>query len=312
MEKVNVTFFGSTSDSVIVLEALSAFASPTYKLEIVAVVTQPPRAIGRKQIITPTPVELWAKKHAYPVLSFASSSENQSLYESEATVIDTLQPFGADLLISASYGQKIPTKTIGEAKFGGLNVHPSLLPRWRGADPVPWAILSGDQQTGVSVITLSEAFDEGKIIAQKKLPITPKDTSEPLRKHLFEIGALLLIESLPQVLSGKDVGKSQAKSGTPYARRFSRDDGFEPWDMIQKAQEDSTEATRIERKFRAFTPWPGVWTKITVHNEEKRLKILACHIENDLLAIDTVQLEGKNEAPYSQFKNAYLPLSQTS
>ena len=142
-------------------------------------------------------MEIWAKDNTIPILTFSSDSTTSSLYENEQTVIDTLAPFKAELLISACYGQKIPNAAITSARHGGLNVHPSLLPRWRGADPVPWAILSGDHQTGVTVVTLSDAFDEGKIIAQKKLPITNKDFSDPLRTKLFTLGAYLLIDSLP-------------------------------------------------------------------------------------------------------------------
>lgn len=255
---MNIIFFGSTSDSVIVLEKLSG---------VVAVVTQPPKPVGRKHIITPTPVEHWAKEKGLTVLYVPSE----------------LESFKADLLVTASYGEKIPIKTISDATYGGLNVHPSLLPRWRGADPVPWAILSGDHQIGVSVITISEEFDEGKIIAQKKLPITPEDTTDPLRARLFEIGAQLLSEVLLKGLPFK--GSPQEKSDTPYARRLTRDDGFEPWEKIM----DPKEAERIDRKFRAFHPWPGLWTL----RDGKRFKILACHLDNGLLVLDTVQWEGK-------------------
>jgi methionyl-tRNA formyltransferase len=297
MNPIKTIFFGSTDDSLLIATALSSL--PT--IQIVAVVTQPPRPVGRSQTITPTPIEVWARKHNFPVLSFASDATNSSFYADEQVVVDSLMPFQAELLVSASYGQKIPTPTITGARLGGLNVHPSLLPRWRGADPVPWAILSGDHQTGVSVITLSEAFDEGKIIAQKKFPITLNDTTDPLRHTLFEHGAALLTESLPDYVSGKNKGKAQEKSGTPYARRLTREDGFEPWEAIQKGFTDETQATQIDQKFRAFTPWPGLWTTIN-----KRVKIIACHLENNLLVLDTVQMEGKTPVSFAQFQTAYL------
>lgn len=265
---MNIIFFGSTSDSVLVLEKLT---------HVIAVVTQPPRPVGRKHIVTPTPVETWAKEKHIPVLYVPSE----------------LESFKADLLVSASYGEKIPTKTITDAKYGGLNVHPSLLPRWRGADPVPWAILSGDHQIGVTVITLSEDFDEGKIIAQKKLSITAKDTSDPLRTKLFEIGAQLLVEILKSIGDALQGEVLQGVAPTPYARRFTREDGFEPWEKII----DPNEAIRIERKFRAFHPWPGLWTI----KDRKRLKILACHLESDLLVLDQIQWEGKK--PLDMSKN---------
>ena len=277
---MNIIFFGSTADSILVLSRLKG---------IVCVVTQPPRPIGRKQIVTPTPVEEWAKLQKIPVLSFPHNNEKPWLFENEQTVVDTLAPFKADLLISASFGQKIPMKSIRSAKFGGLNVHPSLLPKWRGADPVPWAILSGDHQTGVTIVTLEEAFDEGKIIAQQKYPITDTDTSDPLRTKLFELGAELLINNLSDYSSGKNTGKPQKTTESPYARRMTRDDGFIPWEEFQPEL--------LDRKLRALNPWPGIWTKIN----NKRLKLIA--LQPNVI----VQLEGKKPVAFEQFKKAYLP-----
>jgi methionyl-tRNA formyltransferase len=279
---MNIIFFGSTTDSLIVAEKLLTHT-------IAAVVTQPPRPVGREHTITPTPVEIWAKKHALPLVSFSSDPTTPWQYENEQTVIDTLSPFRADLLVSASYGQKIPTDTIEAARYGGLNVHPSLLPRWRGADPVPWAILSGDHQIGVTVVTISDQFDEGKIIAQKKLPILDSDLSDPLRTKLFTIGADLLMDALTFTTKGT----SQKESGTPYARKFTRQDGFEPWEKIT----DPNEAERINRKYRALHPWPGLWTLF----QDKRLKILAFDTTPTL-----VQLEGKQPVSFAQFSQAYL------
>ncbi|MEK7543254.1 MAG: methionyl-tRNA formyltransferase [Patescibacteria group bacterium] len=307
---VRLIFFGSTDDSVIVLSRLHQLEIGNWKLEIACVVTQPPRAVGREQIITPTPVEVWAKAHHIPVLSFASHSEKSWAYADEEQVVDALEPFKADLIISACYGQRIPAETINKARFGGLNVHPSLLPRWRGADPVPWAILVGDHQTGVTVVTLSEKFDEGSILAQKKLAILDTDTSDALRTKLFTMGADLLFEVFSDVLSMKRITKNEVTNNNfSYARRFTRDDGFEPWETLQKAFADPTEAQKFYRKFRAFDPWPGVWTTVKVKSEKKRLKIIACHVDtvSGLFTIDTVQREGKNPVSWTQFQNAYLP-----
>lgn len=315
MNTIKVLFFGSTEDSVIILQSLYDLKSTTYDLQIAAVVTQPPKPIGRDKVITPTPVETWAKAHNIPTLSFPAHSDHPNLFADEKVAVDTLSPFKPDLLISASYGQKIPTETIVSAKYGGLNVHPSLLPRWRGADPVPWAIMTGDHQTGVSVVTLTEAFDEGKIIGQKKFPITDKDFADPLRTKLFEMGADLLVTLLPDYVSGDVKGEAQNKSDTPYSKRFTRDDGYEPWENIQKALNDVEEAQRINRKYRGLHPWPGVWTTIKLLNptnttnptNEKRVKIITCHLSPaTCLIIDTVQLEGKNPVSFDQFAKAYL------
>ncbi len=282
---MNIVFFGTTSDSVFVLETLCHVSSVMCQ----AVVTQPPRPIGRKQIITPTPIEVWAKEHKIPVLSFAHNHKKPWLFENEQTVIDALQPFKADLIISACFGQKIPIEIIRAAKYSGLNVHPSLLPRWRGADPVPWAILSGDHQTGVTIVTLEEAFDKGIIIAQQKYPITDTDTSDPLRTKLFQMGAELLINNVDNYCSRKNKGKLQKTSDTPYARRMTREDGFVPWKKFQPEL--------LDQKFRALSPWPGLWTLFG----KKRLKLIA--LKPEIL----VQLEGKKPVTFEQFQKAYLP-----
>lgn len=309
MIPTKILFFGSTSDSIIVLKKLSTVNSELITLS--AIVTQPPRPVGREKTITPTPVEQWAKEHAITLLTFESNPEKPWLYADEQLVIDTLQPVAADIIISASYGIKIPTATITAARFGGINIHPSILPHWRGADPVPWAILSGDHQIGVSITTLTESFDEGKILAQEKIPITSSDTSDPLRTKLFSIGAELLIDILPRYIEGKLKTTSQL-TDTPgkgvtiqYARKFKREDGFEAWETLFQAMNEGTDAARIERKYRALHPWPGIWTEIPL-NDKKRLKILKLHEDNGKIVIDDVQLEGKKPVSWEQFKNAYL------
>ncbi len=322
MTELRVLFFGSTSDSVLVLEKLFTCTIQHSAVRIVAVVTQPPRPIGRKQVVTPTPVETWAKNHSLTVLSFPSQPEKPTLYQNEQTVTDTLQPLATDLLVSASYGQKIPWPTIQKARYGGLNVHPSILPRWRGADPMPWTILSGDHQTGVTIVTLSENFDEGKIIAQKKIPVTNTDLPDALRATLFSQGADLLIGALPDYISGNNQGNPQNPSNITFARRLTREDGFVPWELIQKAiagenvlrvqwptlfrlSEDSLAQT-MKRALRALTPWPGLWTKVPIKGQDKRLKILRLSAAGDHLTIEEVQLEGKNPVPFTQFQAAYV------
>lgn len=298
---MNILFFGSTTDSLIILEKLSL-------PDVRAIVTQPARPVGRDKIITPTPVEIWGKAQNITTLSFESNPLKPWLYKDEQQVIDTLQSIRPDLLISASYGQKIPWETIQKAPHGGINVHPSLLPRWRGGDPVPWAILTGDHQIGVSIVTLSEKFDEGKIIAQKKIPISANDTSDPLRTKLFVLGAELLVRLLPDHIRGAIKGTSQQSKDEPQAKRLSRDLGREPWELLEHAINDGKDVDRIERKFRALLPWPGVWTTW----KEKRLKILKLHVDNDKLVIDEVQLEGKNPVSWEQFKKSYLDTANKS
>ena len=289
-----------------------------------------PDTYRRKQIITPTSVDIWGRKHDIPVLSFTTHHEKPWLYENEDDVVNTLSACKPDLLISACYGQKIPSETIRGTQFGALNVHPSLLPRWRGADPVPWTLITGDKQTGVTIVTISNSFDKGNIIAQKKIAVTEKDFSDTLRTTLFTYGADLLMTSLPDYLSGKNKGKPQKKENETYARKLTRQDGFIPWEYIQSAMEgnDIEKTKRIGisqhvtchmshvalRMLRAFSPWPGVWTLLRPDvrrdyggqaSSEKRVKILMAHEENGKLILDTVQLEGKKPVTWKQFESSY-------
>ena len=316
---MNVIFFGSTQDSVLVCDAVYSH-SKKLGLTLQAVVTQPAKPIGRNQIITPTPVETWAKEHQITCLTFETQKEKPWLYVHKENVIRTLSTCSPDLIISASYGQKIPEQLIERAQYGGINVHPSILPRWRGTDPIPWTILAGDAQTGVTLVTLSKKFDEGTILAQQKIPLVLKSKPDEIRSHLFSLGATLLIETLPKYCSGKHIGTTQDPAHATYARRLTKEDGFIPWDTIIKGIHGKTSDTTteilsktntslpesIERAVTALSPWPGVWTMIHLHDEtEKRLKILEVHLENEKLILDTIQLEGKKPTSFLPFANAY-------
>lgn len=286
---MNIVFFGSSSDSVVVLAALHK------KFPVCAVVTQKAKPSGRKKILTPTPVDSWAKKNTIPVLTFAQDKTVPWKFENDDDVINTVDTWKQDLIVTACYGQKIPYQLIEKTPHKAVNVHPSLLPRWRGGDPVPWTILASDAQTGVTIVTVTENFDEGKILAQKKIAVDKHDTSDALRSRLFAIGAELLTKTLPSYISGKNKGNEQRWKNTPVARRLTRADGFIPWDeFMEKIQDHPTD---LDVRLRALTPWPGVWTIVPFG---KRLKLIA------LTPSPVVQLEGKKSVDWKIFKKAYL------
>jgi len=318
---MRIIFFGSTSDSVIVADKL-------LHCEIIAVVTQPPKPVGRNALVTATPLEVWAKGKKIPVLSFPQDMEKPWKFASEENVINTIESLKPDLLVTASYGQKIPKELVEKIPFGGLNVHPSLLPRWRGADPIPWAILSGDAQTGVTISTITEKMDDGAIIAQKKHPLTDKDTPDVTRRNLFIIGAELLATSLPDFFAKKMKPIPQKKEDVTTARKLTRDDGYIPWELIHAAMNgidiprkkrtafistiDDALLPSMLRLFRALHPWPGIWTKIENENATllgKRVKILSIHEDTGKLILDTVQLEGKKPIDWNTFKKAYFAVN---
>ncbi|OGG01498.1 hypothetical protein A2Z33_00450 [Candidatus Gottesmanbacteria bacterium RBG_16_52_11] len=298
---MNILFFGSTTDSVLVADALTKAG-----FVIGVVVTQPPKPKGRRGILSPTPVAVWADSQRIPVMSFAADMQKPWLYADEADAAQKMNAYKPDLLISASYGQKIPQSVLTASGHGGLNVHPSLLPRWRGADPVPWSILAGDQTVGVTVVTLSESFDRGAILCQEGLPMPPDALPDPLRTRLFGIGAELLVRILPDFLKGTSAAVSgQSDSRAPYARRFRREDGYIPWkavqtalypggkydpvsadaiplgrELISKGLQPNPDLTRlIEVMVRALLPWPGTWTNVNVRNQKSPLPPLSAGYE---------------------------------
>lgn len=197
----------------------------------------------------------------------------------------------ADLIITAAYGEKITNEQLGAAKYGGLNLHPSLLPAYRGATPVPHQILDGITQSGITIIKMTGDWDAGPIVAQKTVPVLPGDTSLDLLHRSFAAGAELLIKVLPGYLNNKITLKAQPKdSPTPYCRRFIKEDGLVTWEEFKQGVND--------KKIRAFFPWPGVWTKMP---NGKVLKLLPKNM---------FQIEGKQPINRQQFLAGYRHLLQ--
>ena len=314
---MNIIFFGSTDDSVIVLSTL------TRSYSVAAVVTQHAKPVGRRKVITATPVEIWAKTKHIPILTFPQDPKKPWRFSSDEEVTNAISSFHPDLIITACFGERIPKALIDMAPHGGINVHPSLLPRWRGAYPVPWTIIAGDTQTGVTISTITEHFDDGRILAQKKIPLTNKNLPDDLRTTLFSIGAHVLVATLPEYISGKNKGIEQNKVDVTIAPRLTREHGYIPWDLMTSAMNgiDIPHDSRsglvqdvkdslpqaVARLYRALHPWPGIWTTVPIHGQNKRLKILSCTLVNAKLSIKTVQLEGKQPVDWHTFQKAYLP-----
>lgn len=195
----------------------------------------------------------------------------------------------ADLIISAAYGRKLPP--------GGLNLHPSLLPAYRGATPVPHQILDGLTVSGITIIKMSGEFDAGPIVAQEPVAILPQDTTPDLLRRCFSAGAKLLVKILPDYLNNKITLKPQPlKSPTPYCRRFTKQDGFIPWPEVARNLKIENWEFKIERATRALHPWPGIWTTLPTG---KILKLLPKNL---------LQLEGKQPITRKQFEAGYQSL----
>lgn len=213
-----------------------------------------------------------------------------------------------DIGALASFGTIVPKEILSFPKKGVLNIHPSLLPKYRGPSPVQAAILAGDKQTGVTIIKLDEKIDHGPVVAQFAEDIRPNDTAKSLYQRLFAQGIEVLKTILPAYLKGQIETKPQNHRLATYTKKLTRDDGKIDW---------QNSADYNERFIRAMSPWPGAWTFVKlVHlrdepqaqhqlRKTKRLKILKAHLKNKKLVLDTVQLEGKKPVTFKQFNEGY-------
>ncbi len=276
-----IIFFGTPDYVLPILEELHKY------FKLVAVVTQPPKEAGRKKMLTFSPVDNWAHKRKIPVIKD----------------LDISQFPEANLGIVASYGKIIPQNIIEFFPNGILNVHPSLLPHYRGASPIQAQIMDGVTQTGVSVIKMDRLMDHGAVVSVLKDEVLPEDTNETLRNRLFEKSAKFLIDLIPNYLTGKIKLKPQDETQATITKIIDKDDGYVSPAMLTHKKAET--AIKIERMVRAYKPWPGIYTHVTIDGVEKRLKILKAHIENEKLVLDRVQLEGKKTVEFEQFKLGY-------
>ena len=304
---LKILFFGSFQHySALILDALVQDKN----LNVIGVVTTPPKPAGRKQELKKTEVQLYAEQHQLPIFTPESLKST-----SPSSIINT--PF--ELIVTAGYGKILPKSWMQAPKFGALNLHFSLLPKYRGANPAEWAILMGETETGITLIEMSEKLDAGGILAQAKIPIYNSDTRETLYQKLYELGAQKLpfwlinylnyknhsiIQSFSHELTLPPVAQPLA-SPTPYAKRLKREDGFIDWKKINDALNSNQKTSEIiTRSVRALSDFPGVWTLVPTKSGEKRMKILSCEMNrDDKLELKRVQFEGQNEATWNQVKN---------
>lgn len=285
---MKIVFFGTPVYVLPILKAVhKKFVTGPGKSPIAAVVTQSPKPVGRKQVLTYSPIDKWAHERKIPI------------YYSSLELLEN--PPDATLGILASYGEIIKKEVINLFPQGILVIHPSLLPKYRGASPVPAAIMSGEPMTGCSIIKMDEKMDHGPVVTQFKEEILPEDNSETLRNRIFEKSANVIVELLPAYFQGKIKLKGQDHEKATYTKLMKREDGF--IDLV----ENQSPLTGINF-IRAMSPWPGAWTLIKLDNKDetkKRLKLLKSHIENNELILDEVQLEGKEPVTWKQFKEGY-------
>jgi len=279
---MKIVFFGTPDYVLPILTSLhKKFVSGPGVSPIAAVVTQSPKPTGRKQILTYSPVDKWAHEHKIDIF-----------YQSSELIKNSVK---ADIGVLAAYGEIIPKTVIDTFPHGILVVHPSLLPKYRGASPIQGAIANGDKQVGVTIIKMDEKMDHGPIVSQFKEETKPDDTTDTLRARLFERSKDVIVEMIEPYLQGKIKPKEQNHDEATYTKIITKQDGF------IEAESFTSEAAKAERFIRAMQPWPQAWTLIG----KKRLKILKAHLESGKLILDEVQLEGKSPVSWEEFKRGY-------
>ena len=213
------------------------------QFSVAAVVTQPDKPRGRDLKLQPSPVKMLAEKLHLPVLQPAKARDEQFISE-----LRGLEP---DLIVVVAYGQLLPPAILDLPRHGCLNVHTSLLPKFRGAAPIQWAIATGESETGVTIMKMDAGLDTGPIVSQRRTPILPADDSATLHDRLAQLGAELLAQTIPGFVAGKIRSGPQPAEGASLAPKIRKEDGRIDWNQP---------AVMIWNRLRAFTPWPGAFT----------------------------------------------------
>jgi methionyl-tRNA formyltransferase len=257
MDPLRLVFIGTADLACPALEQLAGQG----RFSVVAVVTQPDRPKGRDLELAPPPVKLTAQRLALPVF--------QPERVRQESAFRTIADWRPDLIVVAAYGQILPQAVLELPRHGCLNVHASILPQYRGASPIQWAILNGDSETGVTIMQMDAGLDTGPILTQETTPILPGDNAQTLHDRLAQIGAALLVRTLPDYVLGKIAPRPQPKEGATYARKISKEDGHLDWRQP---------ALALWNRIRAFTPWPGTFAFLADQSKPILLKIWSASV----------------------------------
>lgn len=252
MTPLRIIFMGTAGLSCLSLEKLAA----DKRFSVLAVVTQPDKPKGRELKLAPSPVKELAGRLQLPVL--------QPLKARDEQFIAALRSLAPDLIVVIAYGQILPQSLLDLPRHGCVNVHTSLLPKYRGAAPIQRAIANGDAETGVTVMLMDAGLDTGPALALRRTPILPADDSQTLHDRLAQIGAELLVETIPDFVAGKITPQPQPAEGATYAAKIKKEDGRIDWQLP---------AEKIWHRLRAFTPWPGAYTFLKSESRPQLLKI---------------------------------------
>lgn len=276
---MKIVFFGTPQEVVPVLENL------VKHFEVVAVVTTPDQKTGRKQLLTPTPVKIFADKHNVPILT---------PQQFDSITLQQLTEFKPDLFVVAAYGKIIPETVLLLPNHGAINIHPSLLPKYRGPTPIQTTLLNGDEQSGITFMKMDEKMDHGPILQQIFFTLENTDTFGWLMQSKFAQAAQILPHVIDSYVAGQIAPQPQDDTQASYTKIITKQDGFIDLQTPPKPEQ-------LDRMIRAYYPWPTVWSRLrlTATNGQAKEKIIK------FLPKKTLQVEGKNPVSLKDFLNGY-------
>ena len=302
-ENIKIIFFGTPHFAEKILKEII-----TAGYSVVAVFTQPDKKFGRSRMMKKSAVKELAEKKTIPVF------ESQNLRQEKA--VKEIMKLRPDLIVVAAYGKILPKSILEIPKYGAINIHASLLPKFRGASPVQEAILSGENKTGITLMLMNEKLDAEEIINQESISIKKKDTTHSLSEKLADVGGRALLETIPLWISGSIKPTLQNEKEATFCRTVKKEDGKIDW---------NDPAETIFRKWRAYKVWPGIFAYFTLRMGKKRLKLaeiemeekedigelpgkvikykdkIAVQAKKGLIVLERVQLEGKKEMTVEEF-----------
>lgn len=278
MNKYNFAFFGTPK---VASDTLEILLKAGYAPKVI--ITSPDKRSGRGMHTHETPVSLWAKSHDIKCLKPEKINDE---------FIEELRSFDLNLSIVIAYGKIIPQSLISLPHLGTINIHYSLLPKYRGASPVEESLLNGDSTTGVSIQQMEYVLDSGPLIAEKTVEIESTETKTKLLQRLTQIGGELLIDKLPQIFEKNIIPIKQDDNLATFCKKLKKENGL---------IDIHDNAITNYNKYRAFTDWPGVYFFVEKDNKKIRIKIKQARYENDSFIIERVIPEGKKEMSYEDY-----------
>ncbi len=242
------------------IESLNALAQSEHRLEFIVTGAAHPAGRGRK--VRPTAVACWAKKHSVPFIETGDANTE--------AVIEKIASYKPDLILVIAFGQKISNELINLPTKGAINVHGSLLPKYRGAAPINWAVINGEKKTGISIITLADKMDAGQILGQAETEIAPNETAGSLHDRLAQLAPALLLKTINQIEAGEAVYLEQDSSLVSRAPKLKKADGFLGFDAP---------AETLRRKILGFWPWPGASSQYVSKKTGKCRRVIFAEAE---------------------------------